>query len=142
MKPYNAQVQLLGSFAVLTLCPDEPGRLVSPPERLRRVLALIPASVEALVFDSSRLSDEDLSPATAAVMTWAAERPAPLTVVASPGLGAEEADAASRGDHPSDSRLPSPAAVQEIPPALALRALRQRAAGISRAHQEDHPCAR
>ncbi|GGX69690.1 GAF domain-containing protein [Streptomyces fructofermentans] len=57
MMPYTAQVQFLGSLAILTLCPD--GCLVSEADcrqRLGRVLGVIPACLDSLVLLLDRLA--------------------------------------------------------------------------------------
>ncbi|MEU3791240.1 hypothetical protein AB0F07_15750 [Streptomyces fructofermentans] len=130
MMPYTAQVQFLGSLAILTLCPD--GCLVSEADcrqRLGRVLGVIPACLDSLVLDVGRLPGSDLAAVTEAVRVWAVDRRASVVL-----LGGADPALLVRGSTVSDAA--------DIRRSVDARALVQRAWGIGRAREVDHPCSR
>lgn len=127
MKPYAAQVQLLGSFAILTLCPD--GHVMSPlacREGLNRVLALVPLPVRFVVLDVEHLPPVDIAVIARVMEEWAAEREAVVVALSEcPSLLVPLSPA------------PAPAGLQR---SVDARVLVQRVSGIRRARRRSHPC--
>lgn len=128
MKPYTTQVQVLGSLAILTLCPD--GHVLSEAGRrepLDHVLGLIPAFLDSLVLDTCHLPGSDMTAVVEVVHDWALDRR--VAVVTLGKVGPALLAARSRNAEAADLQR-----------SVDSRVLVQRARGISRARELDSPC--
>ncbi|WP_030294807.1 hypothetical protein [Streptomyces katrae] len=128
-----ARTQFLGTYAVLTLCPEaHTGQAVECRSRLAPALALLPSRVTCLLLDLGHLPAVDTADVLSIVEAWAARRSVSLVRI---GAGGAPGPPPVRLIH-----LPPAPEGPSLQDALAARVLAQRATGICLARRADPPC--